>query len=236
MSYQAPLPEYYVLLGVPQTATTEEIRTAYKRESLRTHPDRLPNATEAEKRAATAKFQAVADAYYVLSDPVRRREYDVLLRSRPKTSRSSDPRTSENFFTEFANYFTSGSNAKASAAPAEEESMPGTFQYEEGGEGWGDGPQRPDADATFGGVFEELLRPEVDRRSYWAYLGAGGGGILGYIIANIPGALMGMYAGNRLGAIRDAKGKPVAVVFAQLNNNAKAEILKALAVKILGSI
>lgn len=46
-----------------------------------------------------------------------------------------------------------------------------------------------------------------------------------YIIANIPGALMGGYAGNRVGAIRDAKGKPVAVVFAQLNGNAKAEVL-----------
>jgi hypothetical protein len=35
---------------------------------------------------------------------------------------------------------------------------------------------------------------------------------LGFIIANIPGALMGGYAGNRLGAIRDAKGKSVMAV------------------------
>jgi hypothetical protein len=32
----------------------------------------------------------------------------------------------------------------------------------------------------------------------------------GFIVANVPGALVGAYAGNRLGAIRDAKGKSVA--------------------------
>jgi hypothetical protein len=35
---------------------------------------------------------------------------------------------------------------------------------------------------------------------------------------------MGGYAGNRVGAIRDAKGKPVAVVFSHLSGNAKAEV------------
>lgn len=59
---------------------------------------------------------------------------------------------------------------------------------------------------------------------------------LGFIIANIPGMLMGGYAGNRLGAVRDAKGKSVASVFAELGGDKKAEILRALAFKVLGSI
>jgi len=59
---------------------------------------------------------------------------------------------------------------------------------------------------------------------------------IGFIIANIPGMLMGGYAGNRLGAIRDAKGKSVAAVFTELGADKKAEILKALAFKVLGSI
>lgn len=59
---------------------------------------------------------------------------------------------------------------------------------------------------------------------------------LGFIIANIPGALMGGYAGNRLGAIRDAKGKSVMAVFNQLAADQKADILKSLAFKVLGSI
>jgi len=66
-------PDYYAILGVSRTAATEEIRTAYKRESLRTHPDRLANATAAEKRKATERFQVIADAYFVLSDPERRK-------------------------------------------------------------------------------------------------------------------------------------------------------------------
>jgi curved DNA-binding protein CbpA len=51
------LPDYYALLSIPQTATQDEIRQAYKRESLRTHPDRLVNATPEEKKRATEKFQ-----------------------------------------------------------------------------------------------------------------------------------------------------------------------------------
>jgi preprotein translocase subunit Sec63 len=61
-------PEYYALLSVEKNANTEEIRQAYKRESLRyslkhapplvkaltstprTHPDRLPNASPVEKK------------------------------------------------------------------------------------------------------------------------------------------------------------------------------------------
>lgn len=44
------------------------------------------------------------------------------------------------------------------------------------------------------------------------------------------------FAGNRLGAIRDAKGKSVASVFTGLEASQKAEILKALAFKVLGTM
>jgi len=99
------------------------------------------------------------------------------------------------------------------------------------------GARRPDAEGVFGDVFEDLLRPEVEKRvHWWTYLGAASGAGIGFIIANIPGMLMGGYAGNRLGAIRDAKGKPVAAVFTSLGGSQKAEILKALAIKVLGSI
>lgn len=47
---------------------------------------------------------------------------------------------------------------------------------------------------------------------------------LGFIIANLPGLMVGAYAGNRLGAIRDAKGKSVAAVFSQLGGSQKAEV------------
>jgi len=212
-------PDYYSLLGVPKTATTDEIRQAYKKESLRTHPDRLTKATAEEKRAATEKFQAVADAYYVLSDPTRRAEYDTLYKAKAN-NRSNDPGASQNFFAQFANMF-GGASTGAGTSAAPEGNMPG---------------HQPDANGVFADVFEELLRPEVERVvPWWSYLGAACGAGLGFIVANLPGVMVGAYAGNRLGAIRDAKGKSVAVVFMSLGGSQKAAILRALAMKVLGS-
>ena len=51
---------------------------------------------------------------------------------------------------------------------------------------------------------------------------------LGFIIANMPGSIGGAVAGNRLGAIRDAKGKSVAVVFANLGGEQKAQVYSKL--------
>ncbi|CCM00907.1 uncharacterized protein FIBRA_02953 [Fibroporia radiculosa] len=211
-------PDYYQLLSIPQTATPDEIRHAYKIQSLKTHPDRLVNATQAEKKAATERFQAVADAYYVLSDATRRREYDTIYVSRGAQGRTGEPQASANWFNTFASMFGGGvPNAGAGSSAG----APGT---------------QPDADNVFADVFEELLRPEVQRHApWWSWLGAICGAGLGFIIANIPGMMFGAYAGNRLGAIRDAKGKSVASVFAQLGGNQKAEILRALAAKVLGA-
>jgi hypothetical protein len=70
-----------------------------------------------------------------------------------------------------------------------------------------------------------MLRPEVERHvSLWSYAGAAAGGVIGFIIANLPGLMVGAYGGKRLGAIRDAKGKSVASVFSQLGAGQKAEV------------
>jgi len=214
-------PDYYEILKVDPSATDDEVRTAYKRESLVSHPDRLVNATPQEKKQATERFQALADAYYVLRDPTRRKEYDSLRGTRSRSERTADPTSSANFFANFADFF-SGPNAPAGSGGA--------------GSNARGRPQRPDAEGVFGDVFEELLRPEVERHfPFWTWLGAFFGAGLGFIIANIPGLFVGGYAGNRLGAVRDAKGKSVAAVFTQLGGSQKAEILRALAMKVLGT-
>lgn len=50
-------------------------------------------------------------------------------------------------------------------------------------------------------------------KKFWGMVGGLSGGALGFIVANVPGLVAGAVAGNRLGAIRDAKGKSVYSVF-----------------------
>jgi len=64
--------DYYELLGVSRSATTEEIKRAYRRLARQLHPDANPDDPEAE-----ARFKEVAVAYETLSDPERRRRYDL---------------------------------------------------------------------------------------------------------------------------------------------------------------
>lgn len=65
--------EYYRVLEVPRNATQEDIRRAYRRLALKWHPDKNPtNKEEAERH-----FKAIAEAYEVLSDETKRRQYDL---------------------------------------------------------------------------------------------------------------------------------------------------------------
>jgi len=63
--------DYYEVLGVEKTASEEEIKRAYRRMAIKHHPDKNPGNKEAE-----AKFKECAEAYEVLSDADKRRQYD----------------------------------------------------------------------------------------------------------------------------------------------------------------
>ena len=64
--------DYYELLGVRREATLQEIKMAYIHHAKQHHPDANPDDPE-----ASAKFQAAAEAYEVLSDEEKRANYDA---------------------------------------------------------------------------------------------------------------------------------------------------------------
>ncbi len=63
--------DYYEVLGVSQTATEVELKTAYRKLAVRYHPDKNPGDDTAEE-----KFKEAAESYAVLSDKEQRARYD----------------------------------------------------------------------------------------------------------------------------------------------------------------
>ncbi len=64
--------DYYKLLGVEKTSSADDIKKAYRKLALRYHPDRNPS----DKKGSEEKFKKISEAYAVLSDSEKRKEYD----------------------------------------------------------------------------------------------------------------------------------------------------------------
>jgi curved DNA-binding protein len=69
--------DYYQILGVPEDATEDDIKNAFRKLAFKYHPDKNPG----NEKQAEAKFKEINEAYSILSDAGKRRQYDYALKS-----------------------------------------------------------------------------------------------------------------------------------------------------------
>ncbi|KAF1996075.1 DnaJ-domain-containing protein [Amniculicola lignicola CBS 123094] len=224
--------DYYKVLEVDPKATQQQIRDAYKKAALKHHPDRVPQDSP-ERATRTKRFQNINDAYYTLSDPTRRRDYDSTRMYGGFTGSTATP---DSEFEEEVPPRAAGGGGTGSG---------GGFPWSAFGFGSAPAGNTEESHSRFsneqfGSVFEEMLREEGmaegDRATptgkFWSIIGGLSGGAMGFIVANFPGMVAGAVAGNRMGAVRDAKGKSVYSVFLELPQGDRARLLSEMAAKV----
>src|SRR5256885_8944846 len=65
--------DYYTVLGVPASATQEEVKKQYRKLASKHHPDKNQNDAKAAER-----FKEISEAYQVLGDADKRKQYDQM--------------------------------------------------------------------------------------------------------------------------------------------------------------
>jgi curved DNA-binding protein len=112
--------DYYATLGVPKTASQDDVRKAFRKLARQFHPD-----VAKDKKAAEAKFKEINEANEVLSDPAKRQQYDALGADWDKPGRNQQQRPGQGGgfqnsagFSDFFEAFFGGSQAGAGRSRA----------------------------------------------------------------------------------------------------------------------
>ena len=107
--------DYYDLLEVDKKATLKEIKKAYRKKALKWHPDKNPG----DEEAAANHFRDVSNAYEVLSDPEKRKEYDYDTNGCHSSDRdSSNSRSTTDFGQSYSSSSSSFKREETSYKPS----------------------------------------------------------------------------------------------------------------------
>lgn len=114
--------DYYELLGVPRTATQDEIKRAYRREITKYHPDRFVNAPAEQQHKAQRHSQRLTEAYATLNNFKTRSSYNASLSAggvptgRPSTTPSQARDHQAELYDQASAHLKSGHTLQAVAA------------------------------------------------------------------------------------------------------------------------
>lgn len=95
--------DFYKILGVDKNATQDDIKKAYRKMSLKYHPDRQAGKSDADIKKAEETFKQVTEAYEVLGDVEKRKEYDT-----PRSSFEFNSSSASDFNDIFSHFRNSG--------------------------------------------------------------------------------------------------------------------------------
>lgn len=95
----------YEILGVSNTATKEEIKKKYRECAKKFHPDKFATASDIEKQKAEKIFTQINNAYSVLSDDEKRKEYDKQLMAGKENFESKKEKSESNKYSGKAESF-----------------------------------------------------------------------------------------------------------------------------------
>jgi molecular chaperone DnaJ len=95
--------DYYEILGVSRDAVYDQIKAAYRKLAIESHPDRCPGDLDAEER-----FKEAAEAYDVLRDPEKRQRYDMFGREGVRGAGMGTFSSFEDIFAAFGDIFGTG--------------------------------------------------------------------------------------------------------------------------------